>query len=94
MMMAVFPALQGALDERYQHHQIHRKVMGVAHILGLPAIDLTDNLAAIDPDGGRWQAASWDAHPNAEAHAVFGGAVAEAVEKLVGAGWRKDAVKH
>jgi len=94
MMMAVFPALQGALDESYQHHQLHLKVMGVARSLGLPSIDLTKNLAAVDPDAGRWQAAPWDAHPNVEAHALLGRAMAEAVEKTVGGSWRGTAVKH
>jgi len=94
MMMAVFPALQGALDERYQHRDFHLKVMGVAHSLGIPAIDLTGALAAVDPDARRWQAAPWDAHPNVEAHALFGQVVAEAVEKTVGGSWRSDAVKH
>ena len=87
MMMAVFPALQGSLDERYQHHELHLRAMGVAHGLGLPAIDLTGALAAIDSDAGRWQAAPWDAHPNVEAHAVFGQALAEAVERTVGGTW-------
>jgi len=87
MIMAVFPALQGTLDERYQHRELHLRAMGVAHGLGLPAIDLTGALAAIDSDACRWQAAPWDAHPNVEAHAVFGQALAEAVERTVGGTW-------
>jgi lysophospholipase L1-like esterase len=94
MLMAIFPALQGALDEGYQFRGLHLKVMGVALSLGLPAVDLTDALATVDSDARRWQAAPWDAHPNAEAHALFGRAMAEAVERTVGGVWQRDKVRH
>jgi lysophospholipase L1-like esterase len=92
MLMAIFPALQGTLDEGYRYRGLHLKVMGVAPSLGFPAIDLTDDLAAVDSVARRWQAAPWDAHPNAEAHALFGRAMAEAVEEEVCESWWGDTI--
>jgi lysophospholipase L1-like esterase len=94
IMMAVFPALQGALDETYEHRELHLKVMAVAHGLNLPAVDLTTVLASVDSDARHWWAAPWDAHPNEEAHALFGRALAEAVEGTVGKSWRGDTATH
>lgn len=65
---------------------------GVVICFLLWIIGLTDNLAAAESDARRWQAAPWDAHPNAEAHALFGRAVAEAVEKKVCQSWRGETI--
>ncbi len=77
-LAVVFPTFSAAGLGRdgYPHLALHDEIRAAYAEQGVPLLDLRERFAERDPDARSWWALPNDAHPNAEAHALAGRAVA------------------
>jgi lysophospholipase L1-like esterase len=76
--VSMIPDYMKHFDESYPYRPVHRKVMGIASELQVPAIDLLEHLQGLNTDGLR---VPGDGHPNARAHQQIAKILADEFEK-------------